>query len=164
MSAWLVARGNKLQVKKTLPSQDYWSNTSSNDVVRRFIKKIGNGLAKSEIEALIAGESVTKEIHEDLTYNRIFDSVDNIWSVLFTTGYLTQRGTSDGKHYQLVIPNMEIRNIFKSQIMQMFRESVEEDEDTLKAFCEALETGDAETIEMPGHAEKRVVMLPFLFS
>lgn len=139
---------NKLQVKKTLPPQDYWSNTSSNDVVRRFIKKIGNGLAKSEIEALIAGESVTKEIHEDLTYNRIFDSVDNIWSVLFTTGYLTQRGTSDGKHYQLVIPNMEIRNIFKSQIMQMFRESVEEDEDTLKAFCEALETGDTETVEM----------------
>ena len=79
-----------------IPPKDYWSNTSSNDVVRHFIEKVGDGLTKSEIEMLVAGETVTKEIHEELTYNRLYDSIDNIWSVLFMTGYLTQRGKSDG--------------------------------------------------------------------
>lgn len=138
---------NKLLVKRNLPPQDYWSNTSSNEVVRHFIEKVGDGLTKSEIEMLVAGETVTKEIHEDLTYNKLYDSIDNIWSVLFTTGYLTQRGTLGGKKYQLTIPNMEIRNIFKSQIMTMFRKSVEKDGDTLRAFCEALQAGNAEEVE-----------------
>ena len=75
---------NKLLVKRTLPPQDYWSNTSSNEIVHRFVEKLGKGLTKSEIEALVAGETVTKEIQEDLTYNRIYDSIENIWSVLFT--------------------------------------------------------------------------------
>ena len=134
---------NKLQVRRDLPPQDYWSNTSSNDIVRHFIERIGDGLTKSEIEALVAGETVAKEIHEDLTYNRLYDTTDNIWSVLFTTGYLTQRGTLDGRTYQLAIPNMEIRNIFKNQIMTMFRKNVEQDGKTLDAFCQALQTGNA---------------------
>ncbi|MDO5346363.1 MAG: AAA family ATPase [Lachnospiraceae bacterium] len=138
---------NKLLVKRTLPPQDYWSNTSSNDVVRRFIEKVGDGLTKGEIEMLVAGETVTKEIHEDLTYNRLYDSIDNIWSVLFTTGYLTHRGTLGDRKYQLTIPNMEIRNIFKSQIMTMFKRNVEKDGDTLRAFCEALKTGNAAEVE-----------------
>ena len=138
---------NKLLVKRTLPPQDYWSNTSSNDVVRRFIEKVGDGLTKGEIEMLVAGETVTKEIHEDLTYNRLYDSIDNIWSVLFTTGYLTHRGTLGDRKYQLTIPNMEIRNIFKSQIMTMFKRNVEKDGDTLGAFCEALKTGNAAEVE-----------------
>lgn len=138
---------NKLQTRKNLSPQDYWSNTSSNDIVRHFIERIGNGLTKSEIEALVAGETVEKEIHEDLTYNRLYDTTDNIWSVLFTTGYLTQRGTSDGRTYQLAIPNMEIRNIFKNQIMAMFRENVEQDGKTLNAFCQALQAGDSIEVE-----------------
>lgn len=138
---------NKLLVNRNLPPQDYWSNTSGNDIVRHFIERVGSGLTKSEIEMLVAGETVGKEIHEDLTYNRLYDSTENIWSVLFTTGYLTQRGRRDGRHYELAIPNMEIRNIFKSQIMSMFRENVAKDGETLQAFCEALKTGDAVEVE-----------------
>ena len=118
---------NKLQKNRNLAPQDYWSNTSSNDMVRHFIEKVGDGLAKGEIEALVAGESVIKEINENLTYHSLYDSIENIWSILFSTGYLTQRGNIDGKYYHLAIPNMEIRNIFKNQIMTMFRETVAED-------------------------------------
>lgn len=131
----------------TLAPKDYWSNTSSNDVVGHFLEQVGNGLTRSEIEALVAGETVTKEIHEDLTYNRLYDSIENIWSVLFTTGYLTQKGKPEGNKYQLAIPNMEIRNIFTGQIMSMFRQEAGKDGETLRAFCEALQTGDAETVE-----------------
>lgn len=127
--------------------RDYWSNTSSNEIVRRFIEKTGEGLTKSEIELLIAGENVTKEIHEELTYNSLYDSADNIWSVLFTTGYLTQRGRSEDNMYQLTIPNMEIRRIFRNQIMSMFKAGVSEDGETLNAFCEALQTGNAAETE-----------------
>ena len=92
-------------------------------------------MTKSEIEMLVAGETeLSKEIYEDLTYNRLYDSVEHIWSVLFMTGYLTQRGTQDGRIYQLTIPNMEIRNIFKNQIMAIFRETVGEDGGMLRAF------------------------------
>lgn len=138
---------NRLLVRRTLPPQDYWSNTSSNDVVKHFIEQIGNGVTKGEIEDLVAGETVTKEIHEDLTYNSLYDSIDNIWSVLFTTGYLTQRGTDDGRHYQLSIPNMEIRNIFETQIMAMFKKDVEKDGEMLNAFCSALQNGEGPEVE-----------------
>lgn len=122
--------------------RDYWSNTSSNDVVRHFIEKTGNGLTKSEIEALVAGKTVTKEICEQLTYNQLYDSIEHIWSVLFATGYLTQRGKPDGNRMQLAIPNMEIRNIFTSQIMNMFRKEAGRDGELLSAFCDALQTGN----------------------
>ena len=138
----VVSYVNKLRKKRTLSPQDYWSNTRGNDIVRYFIEKVDKGLAKSEIEALVAGEIVTKDIHMDLTYDHIYDSIDNIWSVLLTTGYLTQRGNLDGKRYQLAIPNMEIRNIFTEQIMSMFKENTKRDgekyaEDAkLSAECE----------------------------
>lgn len=86
-----------------------------------------SGLAKSEIEALVAGDEVTKEIHEELTYNRLYDSIDHIWSVLFMTGYLTYSGKPEGKKYLLKIPNMEIRNIFLEQIMTQFKADVAKD-------------------------------------
>ena len=127
--------------------RDYWSNTSGNEVVRHFLENVGDGLTKSEIEALTAGETVTKEIHEELTYNHLYDSVDHVWSVLFMTGYLTQRGKPDGKRYNLTIPNREIRNIFTEQIMVMFRENVARDGEMLHAFCSALENGDAGEVE-----------------
>ncbi len=127
--------------------KDYWSNTSGNDAVRHFLEGAGAGATKGEIESLVAGETVTKEIHEDLTYNRLYDSIDNIWSLLFTTGYLTQRGRADGKLYQLAIPNREIRNIFTEQIMKMFREDVANDGEALRAFCAALQSGDAAETE-----------------
>lgn len=143
----VVSYVNKLRKKRTLPPQDYWSNTSGNDIVRYFIEKVDKGLAKSEIEALVAGEIVTKDIHMDLTYDHIYDSIDNIWSVLFTTGYLTQRGNLDGKCYQLAIPNMEIRNIFTEQIMTMFKENTKRDGEKLQEFCDALAAGKAVEVE-----------------
>ncbi len=127
--------------------KDYWSNTSGNEIVRHFLEQVDQGLAKGEIEALIAGETVTKEIHEDLTYNNLYDSAENIWSVLFTTGYLTMRGKGMGKNIRLSIPNMEIRNIFTEQIMTMFREETKKDGERLEKFCDALKTGDGEEVE-----------------
>lgn len=143
----VVSYINKLRKKRNLPPQDYWSNTSGNDIVRYFIEKVDKGLAKGEIEALVAGEIVTKEIHMDLTYDHIYDSLDHIWSVLFATGYLTQRGNPDGKRYQLAIPNMEIRNIFTEQIMAMFKENTKKDGVKLREFCEALESGNPGEVE-----------------
>lgn len=127
--------------------QDYWSNSSSNDVVQHFIKKADAGTTKREIERLIAGETVTKEIHQELTYKELYDSIDNIWSVLFATGYLTQRGKPKGDEFPLVIPNMEIRKIFTRQIMELFRENVKKDGAALDAFCEVLKNGDAGNVE-----------------
>lgn len=106
---------------------NYWTNTSGNDSVRHFIEKMGNGVLQSEMEALVNGETVEKEIHEDLTYNCLYDTVDNIWSVLFMTGYLTQRGKFGDGRYRLAIPNMEIRSIFIQQIMSMFKADVAKD-------------------------------------
>ena len=127
--------------------KNYWSNTSSNDVVRHFIGTLDAGGTKREMEALIAGESVTKEIHEELTYNNLYDSMENIWSVLFMTGYLTYRGNPRGSSYPLVIPNMEIRNIYRDQIMEMFVKNVAGDGAYFRSFCDALKSGDAPEVE-----------------
>ena len=104
--------------------RNYWLNTSSNEAVRRFIRESDHAATRREIENLVAGEAITKEIHQELTYKDMYDSIDNLWSVLFTTGYLTQRGKPDGDNFRLVIPNVEIRKIFTSQIMELFKESV----------------------------------------
>lgn len=130
--------------------KDYWSNTSGNDAVRHLIEKAGNEQTKSEIEALVAGETVEKEIHEDLTYNQLYDTINNIWSVLFATGYLTQRGmleNEDADIYQLAIPNREIRRIFTRQITSYFNNIVIENSKRFEDFCDAMKSGDAEKTE-----------------
>ena len=127
--------------------QNYWVNTSSNDVVRRFIEEADSRAAKIEIEKLIAGETVTKVIRQELTYSDMYDSIENLWSVLFAAGYLTQRGLPKGKMYSLAIPNMEIREIYTEQIMEMFQESLKKNGKSVKEFCEALQNGDAEDVE-----------------
>lgn len=128
--------------------QNYWINTSSNEAVRRFIRESDNsGTIRREIEGLVAGECIIKELHQELTYEDMYQTVDNIWSVLFTTGYLTQRGRSEGNIFRLAIPNREIRNIFTTQIMQLFRENVKKDGELLNRFCEALENGNTESAE-----------------
>lgn len=136
-----------LRTDKDAKPQNYWANTSGNDAVKHFIEKSGNSTVKREIEYLVAGETIEKEIHQELTYNDMYQSVNNIWSVLFTTGYLTQRGKSDEDVYCLTIPNMEIRKIFTRQIMEYFKETVQEDGETLNVFCEALKSGDAKGVE-----------------
>lgn len=141
---------NYCDVLRTDPEaqpQNFWMNTSGNDAVRVFIEKAENGTTKREIESLIAGEEITKEIRQELTYKDMYESIDNIWSVLFTTGYLTQRGKPDGRRFRLAIPNVEIRNIFTSQIMELFKIQVREDGHMLSQFCDALEKGDAPAVE-----------------
>ncbi|HIZ38584.1 MAG TPA: ATP-binding protein [Candidatus Anaerobutyricum stercoris] len=127
--------------------KDYWSNTSSNDVVKHFIERMDKNETTEEMEELMSGATVSKEIHEELTYQGLYDSVENIWSVLFMTGYLTYRGKPKGKIYHLTIPNMEIRNIFKEQIMRLFLRGVEKDGEQLNAFCDSLQKGNAADVE-----------------
>ena len=125
--------------------QDYWSNTSGNAMVRRFIDK-ADTQTRDEIERLIAGDEILKEIHQELTYNELDSSIENLWSVLFTTGYLTQQG-QEGKKYRLTIPNNEIRELFISQIREWFRDVSRKDGETLNQFCEAFPEQNPEKIE-----------------
>ena len=125
--------------------QDYWSNTSGNAMVRRFIDK-ADTRTRDEIERLIAGDEIVKEIHQELTYNELDSSIENLWSVLFTTGYLTQRG-QEGKKYRLAIPNNEIRELFILQIREWFRDVSRKDGETLNQFCEAFPDLNPEKIE-----------------
>lgn len=126
--------------------QNYWSNTSGNAIVRRLIDK-ADSVTKNEVESLIAGDEVIKEIHQELTYSELDQSIENLWSVLFTTGYLTQRGRVDGRKYRLAIPNREIRELFITQIREWFRKSSRKDTGTLEAFCQAFPQKDAVKIE-----------------
>ena len=127
--------------------ENYWINTSSNDAVRKFIQMSDNFKTKREIEKLLAGEEITKEIHQELTYPEMYQSLGNVWSLLFMTGYLTQRGRLDAKYYKLAIPNLEIRDIFQTQIMEYFKERVKKDGDTLSRFCDALKSGEETKVE-----------------
>ena len=126
--------------------QAYWINTSGNDLVRRFVDK-ADKTTQSEIERLINGEAIEKAVRLELTYNEIDDSIDNLWGVLYTTGYLTQAGeTEDGK-YKLVIPNREVREVFILQIQEWFKKTFVRDDKPMRAFCQAFQTGDAEAIQ-----------------
>ncbi len=127
--------------------ENYWINTSSNDAVRKFIEECDNGTTRREIERLIAGETIEKEIHQELTYQDMYASIDHIWSVLFTTGYLTQKGRLEGNRYKLAIPNLEIRSIYTTQIMTLFQENVKKDGQLLAKFCDALEQGNTSEVE-----------------
>ena len=106
--------------------QNYWVNTSSNDIVRKFIGRAGSA-ARNEMELLIDGGSIRKIIRQELTYRDLDSDVDNLWSILFTTGYLTQRGQQQGDMTELVIPNREIRWIFVQQIRRWFQEETKKD-------------------------------------
>ena len=129
---------------KAMP-EDYWSNTSGNAMVRRFIDK-ADTQTRDEIERLISGEEIVKEIHQELTYNELDSSIENLWSVLFTTGYLTQRGRAGEDQYRLVIPNREIRKLFIKQIREWFRDVSRKDGETLNQFCEAFPEQNPEKI------------------
>lgn len=143
----VVSYLRSLRADKEAIPQNYWVNTSGNAEVKEFIRQSKSATVKREIECLMAGEIVTKTIRPELTYQDMYHSIENIWSVLFTAGYLTQAGTGDGQMYKLRIPNLEIREIFKTQIMEYFKESVEKDGDTLSKFCDALKNGEEENAE-----------------
>ena len=126
--------------------QAYWINTSGNDLVRRFVDK-ADKTTQGEIERLIAGEAIEKAVRLELTYNEIDNSIDNLWSVLFTTGYLTQAGKVERGVYKLIIPNREVREVFILQIQEWFKETVVHDEKPMQAFCQAFLDGNAEEIQ-----------------
>lgn len=124
----------------------FWANTSGNDILRNFLQT-AKPRTKRELEKLIEGESITKKINKELTYRDLYENTDNIWSVLFTTGYLTQKGKEDGDMYRLVIPNLEIRKIFIDKIMRWFQENARKDMSLLEAFCDSFARPDAEMVE-----------------
>ena len=142
----VLSHCDNLRADPNARPEDYWSNTSGNAIVRRFID-LANGKTKDEIERLIAGEMILKEINQELTYGELDNSIENLWSVLFTTGYLTQRGMVEGDKYCLVIPNYEIRKLFIRQIREWFRYQAGSDRKTLDKFCNAFPDGDGELIE-----------------
>ena len=126
--------------------QAFWINSSGNDLVKRFVDK-ADKTTQGEIERLIAGEAIEKAVRLELTYDEIDNSIDNVWSVLFTTGYLTQTGEVERGVYKLVIPNREVREVFILQIQEWFKKTVVQDEKPMQAFCRAFLSGNAEEIQ-----------------
>ena len=124
----------------------YWINSSGNSLVKRFITK-ANKTTRDEIERLIAGEPIEKSVRLELTYDEIDNSIDNIWSVLFTTGYLTQVGMTEQGAYKLVIPNKEVREVYKLQIQDWFDKKLRDNTEQLTAFWNSIEEGKTEAIE-----------------
>ena len=126
--------------------EDFWSNSSGNAMVRRFIDK-ADIRTKNEIERLIAGEDIEKDISQELTYDEIDKSIENLWSVLFTTGYLTHKGCTESGRYRLAIPNKEVRNLFIRKIREWFSDVTRNDGKTLEEFCNAFVDKDPGKIE-----------------
>ena len=126
--------------------EDFWSNSSGNAIVRRFIDK-ADVQTKNEIERLIAGECIEKEISLELTYDELDKSIENLWSVLFTTGYLTHQGRTESGKYRLTIPNREIKNLFIKKIREWFSDVSRNDGKKLEAFCDAFLEKNPEKIE-----------------
>lgn len=124
----------------------YWINTSGNDMVRRLIEKASDGTTQMEIERLIAGETITKTLNENLTHNEIDQSIENIWSLLYMTGYLTAAESPDGDRYRLRIPNREVRQIYMQQVLSWFRERTQADTEKLTGLYAAFEKGDTTAI------------------
>ena len=125
----------------------YWINTSGNDLVKRFVDK-ANRTTRNEIEQLIVGNAIEKTLRLDLTYDEIDNSIENLWSVLFTTGYLTQTGMTEDGAYRLVIPNREICEVFKLQIQEWFKKSIFSNTEQLTAFWKAFEEGNTDGVEI----------------
>lgn len=137
---------DRLRGEPDAEPQAYWINTSSNDLVKRFVDR-ADKTTQNEIERLIAGEAIEKTVRLELTYDEIDNSIDNLWSVLFTTGYLTQTGKPENGIYKLIIPNREVREVYIHQIQEWFRETFVQDEKPMQVFCQAFLDGNAEEIQ-----------------
>ena len=129
--------------------KNYWLNTSGNEVINHFIDSVGEPqkLAKTELERLVSGNVVRKRINETITNKELYSTINNLWSTLFMTGYLTQRGSEDDGRYRLVIPNREIRNIVTDNILSLFQDEVKKDGQMANAFCQALMEGKEKEVE-----------------
>lgn len=141
---------NYLSVLQSFPNERpkaYWANTSGNSILKKFFRKAGRS-TKAEIERLIAGESIRKKISDQITYDELDQTIGNLWSVLYLTGYLTSKCVYEDGTLELVIPNQEIREVFTAQISEWFTETiVDGQQKKWDAFCKALEIGDAADAE-----------------
>ena len=144
---WDVIKYVQILLKdKSAEPENYWANTSGNDLIRRLLKK-ANQSTKNDIECLINGGTITKTIRQELTYREIEDSIDNIWSVLYSTGYLTCRRRVPGKKMELALPNREVRNLFTGLVKDWFEETTQADHGRISRFCAAFPDGDTDTIQ-----------------
>ena len=137
---------NLLRSEPEASPRAFWINTSGNYIIRQFLR-MATPRTRREIERLLAGESVKKKVNQELTYRELYQSIDNLWSVLFTTGYLTCKEAAEEDVYSLVIPNLEIRKIFAEQVMEWFQEEARKDAPMLDEFCWAFAKGDGEAVE-----------------
>ncbi len=140
-----------LRVSKDAPMRPHWENSSSNAIIRDILEDATEA-TKREIEALISGEAVEKEIIPELTYTDLGNKNINIrqtylWSVLYATGYLTDAGKPEGGRHKLVIPNKEIHRIYENKIRTWFEDQVTGDTGRWERFCKAVKTGNAETVQ-----------------
>lgn len=135
-----------LNISSNKTPQPFWINTSSNDLVKRFIY-MADKKTRDDIERLVACEVIEKEIHQELTYDEIDKSIDNLWSVLFTTGYFTKVGVNEDGFFKLKIPNEEIRTVYKKQIREWFNTTIREDTNSLNKLWDNFKNGNCEGIE-----------------
>ncbi len=142
----VVSYCHALKMNPLTEPQNYWVNTSSNSIIRKFIER-ADGTAKEEIEQLIHGKSIKKKIRQELTYRDLDSKMDNLWSILFTTGYLTQSKVQNGDFTELVIPNKEVQWIFEEQIQEWFEMEIGKDKNMLENFGRAFEENNIEGIE-----------------
>lgn len=136
----------KLLAEPESAPEAFWIHTSGNDLVRRFVDR-ADKTTQNEIECLIAGECIEKAVRMELTYHEIDESIDNLWSVLYLTGYLTRAGRSADGMYKLRIPNREIKEIFVSQIQDWFRENIAQDVQPVRALCRGVQEGKPEEVQ-----------------
>ena len=126
--------------------ENYWANTSGNDLILRLLKK-ANQTTRNDVEQLINGETITKTIRQELTYREVEESIDNIWSVLYSTGYLTCRRRVPGKKMELALPNREVRELFIELVKDWFEEMTQADSVRINRFCAAFPAGDMDVIQ-----------------
>ncbi len=126
--------------------ENYWANTSGNDLIRRLLKK-ANQSTRNDVEQLINGGTIIKSIRQELTCREVEDSIDNIWSVLYSTGYLTCRRRVPGKKMELALPNREVRELFSELVKDWFEETTRADSGRVSRFCEAFPAGDTDMIQ-----------------
>ena len=144
---WDVIKYAQILLKdKSAEPENYWANTSGNDLVRRLLKK-ADQTTQDEVERLINGETITKTIRQELTYRDVEESIDNIWSVLYSTGYLTRRGRLPGRQMKLALPNREVRELFIDLVKDWFEETTLADSARINRFCAAFPSGDVSVIQ-----------------
>lgn len=129
--------------------QNYWMNTSGNEVIQHFVDSMNDPhmLTKSELELLVSGDTVVKQVDEMITYKELYSNIDNMWSTLFMTGYLTQRGKEPDGRYHLAIPNREICDCMVRRVLALFKRSVSQNRELLRSFCNAMLASDTSTME-----------------